>query len=132
RPYIGDVSITRPPSFTKSDRTSPSCLRLSAVRSTSNACQVPRPITGSFSPDEGIARVSTVDDSVFASTRDARTGNNNPAAPAPIRQVASRRVILVVFSIVISSEVERSLRSNCNSKRFLDFARNDKEGYPYK
>src|SRR5262249_19355944 len=127
RPYIGDVSITRPPSFTKSDRTSPSCLRLSAVGSTSNACQVPKPITGSFSPDEGIARVSIVDDSVFACTRDAGSVKHTPAALAPIRRVASRRVIRVVLSLVMSSKVETSLISNDNGKRFLDFARNDKK-----
>jgi 2'-hydroxyisoflavone reductase len=33
----------------------------------------------------------------------------------------------VVFFVVISSEVERSLISNHNSKRFLDFAPNDKK-----
>src|SRR6266536_128560 len=45
-PYMGDESITRPPSLTKSERTSSSCRRVSDVRSTSKVCHVPRPITG--------------------------------------------------------------------------------------
>src|SRR6266705_538540 len=89
---MGDVSITRPPSFTKNKRTSPSCLRLSGVRSTSNVRHVPKPITGSFSPDEGITRVSIVGDSLFVSARDAAIGKSNPAALALINLVASRRV----------------------------------------
>src|SRR4030095_15620469 len=93
RPYIGDVSITRPPSFTKSERTSPSCLRLSDVRSTSNACQVPRPVTGSFSPLEGIARVNIAGDSA----RLLPIGKRNPAPVAPINLVASRRVIRFIL-----------------------------------
>ena len=85
-------------------------------------------MTGSFSPVEGIARVSIVDDSAFACARNARTGKHNPAALTPIKRVASRRVIWVVLSLVMSSEVETSLISNDNSKRFLDFARHDKKG----
>src|SRR4029453_837333 len=118
------------PSFTKRERTSPSCLRLSDVRSTSNACQVPKPITGSFSPDEGVARVSIADDSAFACARDAPTGKHNPAALTPIKRAASRRVIFVVLFLGMSSEVpcqavalceglETSLISNDYTKRFL-------------
>jgi hypothetical protein len=86
---------------------------LSDVRSTSNACQVPKPITGSFSPDEGIARVSIADDSAFACARDARTGKHNPAALTPIKRVASRRVIWVVLSLVMSSEVASQAVALC-------------------
>src|SRR6266700_7883288 len=100
---MGDESITRPPSFTKSERTSSSCRRISDVRSTSNVCHVPRPITGSFSPDEGIARVNIVDDSVAAHIRDAPDGRTKPAAPAVINRAASRRVIWFVLLIVMSS-----------------------------
>src|ERR1044071_6995393 len=102
-PYIGDVSITRPPSFTKSERTSPSCLRLSPVRSTSNACQVPRPITGSFSPVEGIARVSIASDSAVACPRNASTGKSKPPAVAPISRAASRLVIICILGRLIRS-----------------------------
>src|SRR5205823_12874775 len=52
---------------------SSNCLRMSALRSTSKALHVPRPITGSFSPEEGMVRVSIADDSVFVS---ALTGKN--------------------------------------------------------
>src|SRR5437899_5148256 len=90
RPYIGDVSTTRPPSFTNRASSSSNCFRLSGVRSTSNVRHVPKPITGSFSPEEGIARISIVDDSFAVHTRDAP--KSNPAAPAPIKRVASRRV----------------------------------------
>jgi len=62
---------------------------LSDVRSTIERLPVPKPITGSFSPDEGIARVSIADDSAFACARDARTGKHNPAALTPIKRVAS-------------------------------------------
>src|SRR5437867_10288 len=92
RPYMGDVSITRPPSLTRSDRTPSSCLRVSDVRSTSNVRHVPKPITGSFSSDEGIARISIVDKSLLVCAGDAPTGKSNPAAPALINLVASRRV----------------------------------------
>jgi hypothetical protein len=96
-------------------------------------------MTGTFSPDEGIARVSIADDSAFACPCDPPTGKHNPAALTPSKRVASRRVIWVVLSVVASSEVvgqavalceglETSLISNDNSKRFLDFAQNDKKG----
>src|SRR5438094_4903037 len=90
RPYIGDESITRPPSFTNRASTSSNCFRLSGARSTSNVRHVPKPITSSFSPEEGIARICIVDDSLAVHTRDAP--KSNPAAPAPIKRVASRRV----------------------------------------
>src|SRR5262245_13023226 len=92
RPYIGDESMTRPPSFTNIDKTSSSCLRTSALRATSNALHVPRPITGSFSPEEGMLRVSIVDDSPFACPRAASVCNIRPAVVVPIIFAASRRV----------------------------------------
>src|ERR1051326_6808735 len=54
RPYIGDESMTRPPSFTKSDKTSLSCFSFWGVESTSNTCQEPSPTEGIHSPDDGI------------------------------------------------------------------------------
>src|SRR5437763_4922950 len=94
RPYIGDESITRPPSFTNIDRTSSSCRQTSEVRSTSNALHVPSPITGSFSPEEGMVRVNIADDSAFACPRDASVGNIRPAVAVPIIFAASRRVTI--------------------------------------
>src|SRR5262252_4980420 len=90
RPYIGDESIVRPPSFTNSDKTSSSCLRISALRSTSNALHVPRPITGSFSPEEGMMRVRIADVSPFAWRM---SGKSIMAAVPPITFPASRRVM---------------------------------------
>src|SRR5882724_4691982 len=55
-PYIGDESITRPPSSTKRRRTSASGARSAAAVPTSNVCQVPSPTVGTFSPLEGMAR----------------------------------------------------------------------------
>ncbi len=102
RPYIGDESITRPPSFTKSDKTSSSSFRLSGARSTSNVRHVPNPITGSFSPDEGIARINILDDSFAA--RAAPLGRNNPAALAAIKRAASRRVIGSILPLSFRAE----------------------------
>src|SRR5436190_11656804 len=105
---MGDVSITRPSSFTNSDRTSSSCRRLSAVRSTSKLRQVPNPITGSFSPDEGIARTNILDDSFAARASDAPIGRSKLAVLAPINRAASRRVIGFIFVFVMSNGDEIS------------------------
>src|SRR5205807_7573679 len=56
-------------------------------------CQVPRLITGSFSPEEGMARDSILDDSPEDCARAACTCNNKPAAPALIMRTALRRDI---------------------------------------
>ena len=88
RPYIGDESMTRPPSSTKRERTSSNWLRISAVRSTSKARHVPRPITGSFSPEQGMMRVSIVNESPST-----LTGKTRAAAVPPITFAASRRVM---------------------------------------
>src|SRR5436190_3145776 len=93
-PYIGEESITRPPRLTNRDITSSSCLLFSGVRLTSNTFQVPSPMTGSFSPEEGIARASILDDWVAACARNVGICNSTPAAPAPISLDASRRVRL--------------------------------------
>ncbi len=66
---------------------------MSDVRSTSNARQVPKPITGSVSPDEGMVRVSIVDDSVAACVV---IGKTTAAAVPPINLAASRRVIVAL------------------------------------
>ena len=119
RPYIGEVSIARPPSLTKSERRASSCRRLSGIRSTSNTRQVPKPIAGSFSSDDGIARINILDDSAFVCPRDALTGQNAPAMPTPIRRAASRRVIRLVLSIVMSSRVE-TMRDSSTSLRMTE------------
>ncbi|HLW35796.1 MAG TPA: hypothetical protein VKS98_09070 [Chthoniobacterales bacterium] len=62
------------------------------MRSTSKTFQVPSPITGSFSPVDGIARVSIVEESA----RVDPAGKRRPAVAAPINLVASRRVMLFI------------------------------------
>src|SRR4051812_43834396 len=57
RPYIGDVSITRPPPAAKRSTTGTSFAR--AAPATSNVCHVPRPMTGRSSPELGIGRSCT-------------------------------------------------------------------------
>src|SRR5207244_1407530 len=79
RPYIGEESTTRPPCLTNRESTSASCVLFAGVRSTSNTLHVPRPITGNFSPDDGIERISIADDSACDCPRDALTGQSNPA-----------------------------------------------------
>src|SRR5687768_10643910 len=76
--YIGDESMSRPPSFTNSARTS--------ADPVSNVCHVPSPMTGSFSPEEGMGRVIRV----WAAL--ASLLIINVALPA-IRRSASRRLI---------------------------------------
>ena len=103
RPYMGDESITRAPSFTNAERVSSSCLIATDAGSMSNVCQVPSPITGSFSPNDGIARISIADDLLFVCARTALNGNKSPAVVPPIKRAASRRVIEFIFSLVMSS-----------------------------
>jgi len=50
-------------------------------------------MTGSFSPDDGIARVNIVADSLGPCPRDAPMGKSKPAVVPPINRAASRRVI---------------------------------------
>ena len=93
RPYMGDESITCPPSFTKSENTSSSGLRSTSDDPTSKTCQVPRPSTGIFSPDEGIGRISIANlDSLFSCARDAFTGKSKLVAVAANKRATSRRV----------------------------------------
>src|SRR5438552_6526355 len=122
RPYIGDESITRPPSFTKARRTSasgPDC-----AGSTSNVCHVPSPITGNFSLDEGIGRASIPTDSFADAAHAAPAGRSNTTPAEPINLAASRRVIAFMPSSIMSSAVETSL-IQLNSEKFLDFAPKD-------
>ena len=90
RPYIGEESTTRPPCLTRSESTSPSCGLFAGVRSTSNTLHVPSPITGNFSPDDGIVRVIMIDDWLAAR---APIGKSNPAVVPPISFTASRLFI---------------------------------------
>src|SRR5438552_89243 len=52
-PYIGDESITRPPSSTNRRKTSRRGSRSAVVAPTSNVCHVPRPTAGIVSPLDG-------------------------------------------------------------------------------
>ena len=56
RPYIGEVSIMRPPASASIRSTARSFWRAGSPGPTSNTCQVPSPITGIASPLDGIAR----------------------------------------------------------------------------
>ena len=109
RPYIGDVSITRPPSFTNKASTSSNCRRLSDARSTSNVRHVPNPIADSFSSDEGIARINIADDSFAACARAAPLGRSKPPAPAVINRAASRRVRFSLIGRLLNKRI--NLRS---------------------
>jgi len=55
-PYIGELSMTRPPSPTKVLRVSRACAVSAALPATSNTCQVPRPTAAIFSPVFGMER----------------------------------------------------------------------------
>ena len=67
---------------------------------------MPNPITGSFSPDEGIARINILDDSFAARASDAAIGSSKLAVLAPINRAASRRVIGFIFAFVMLSGAE--------------------------
>ena len=56
-PYIGEESIRRPPSWKKARMTSAHESRPAASSPTLNVIQLPSPMSGSFSPVEGIGRV---------------------------------------------------------------------------
>src|SRR5437762_1727068 len=107
RPYIGEESISFPPCFTKSDSTSPSGFSWDEPGPTSNVVALPSPITGSFSPDDGIER-KILEDSLAAQMGDVPIRSKTPAAVPPINRVTSRRVII----FVIPTEVEESLAVN--------------------
>src|SRR5437867_11946694 len=107
RPYMGEESISRPPRSLNRRSTSASCAacRWSAVRkSTSNVFQVPSPITGNCSLEDGIARVSIIGDSPPACACAVAIGKSNPAVVPPITRVASRRVIFGLSACSVNSE----------------------------
>src|SRR5262249_43820855 len=80
RPYMGEESTSLPPSWTKQDRTSSRGRRFASVGWTSKVCQVPRPMTGSFSPEDGIGRVSIV---ARVTNRDSETDDANALGEGP-------------------------------------------------
>src|SRR4051812_29074949 len=59
RPYMGEESTTDPPLPNNVRSTSANGDHSSEDDPTSKVCQVPHPITGSGSPDEGMGRVCT-------------------------------------------------------------------------
>ena len=61
RPYIGEVSTTLPPSWTKRFSTSLSGSRSLGESPTSKVREVPRPTAGIFSPEEGMERIRIAD-----------------------------------------------------------------------
>src|SRR5687768_8867539 len=95
RPYMGEESTTRPPSLAKSASTSSSGCRSAAPGPTSNTCHVPRPTTGSFSPDDGMARSNkaSLPAVCFSLAARAVPVRMRPAAPWARRRAASLRDI---------------------------------------
>jgi hypothetical protein len=84
-PYIGDESTSRPPAAKKARITSADSCRPRGSLPTLNVIQVPRPTTGTCSPDDGMGLVSGA----------ACAAGANPAAAAePIRRRTVRRSIL--------------------------------------
>src|SRR6185436_2460523 len=84
-PYIGEESIIRPPAATKLRITSAHALRATGSLPTLNVIQLPRPTTGTGSPDEGIGRVRT------ARGSPAIAGRNAAYAPAAASTRSARR-----------------------------------------
>jgi len=60
RPYIGELSIIRPPASKSSRSTSRSGRRAASPAPASKARHVPSPMTGIASPVEGIGRINIV------------------------------------------------------------------------
>src|SRR5205814_10502798 len=81
-PYIGEESITFPPPLTKRVMTSVMSFIFGELEGTSNVTALPSPITGSFSPVDGMARLKG--DPSAAKMRDDPTGRHTLAVVAPI------------------------------------------------
>src|SRR4051794_8573792 len=60
RPYIGEESIIRPPGSVSCFNTARNGCRARSSAPASKTCQVPSPITGMASPEDGIGRVIIV------------------------------------------------------------------------
>ena len=95
RPYIGEESTSRPPNPANAASTSSSGARSASAAPTSNVCHVPSPITGTASPDDGIARVR-IFPAAFPSAP-PKPGTAPAAAnatePTPSNRNESRRLI---------------------------------------
>src|SRR2546426_8758353 len=89
-PYIGEESMTRPPSWKKAPMTSAQESRAETSSPTLNVIQLPRPTSGSRSPVEGIARVRIVRDWAAAVG-----GRRTEAAPAAAREDRKARRLSV-------------------------------------
>ena len=76
---------------------------------TSKVTALPSPITGSFSPVDGIARSIRRDDSSAATRRDVPIGNNAPTAVAPINFAARRReiVLCIVTQLLVLRDPDK-------------------------
>src|SRR6266498_2108635 len=86
-PYIGEESIRRPPSRKKAPMTAAHSSRSSGSSPTLNVTQLPRPITGTFSPLDGIGLVTGV---ARASAESGRS--MTAAALAATTWIAARRL----------------------------------------
>jgi hypothetical protein len=111
-PYIGELSIMRPPASVNRVRTSFNGVRAAVLFPTSKACQVPSPMTGIASPDDGIERVIIVSAAIAFVLK--KSGAVAP--PASVR-TTSRRVTLRLG--VIASAAKPSPKENAVSWRLL-------------
>src|SRR5215213_4310887 len=90
RPYIGEVSIMRPPASASTRSTAASFSRAGSPGPISNTCQVPSPITGIASPLDGIGRVIIVP--APAAISPPLLSKIAPAAPAIVPRTSRRRI----------------------------------------
>jgi hypothetical protein len=89
---MGEESTTRPPSLTKCSSTGASAD--DSAGSTSKVCQVPNPITGSFSPDEGMGRINILN----ASPPDCERAFAEKKHPIALALISRNTVLLEIAS----------------------------------
>jgi hypothetical protein len=94
RPYIGEVSIIRPPASTSACTTARKRPRAGSSAPTSNTCQVPSPTTGIGSPEDGIGRVIIGEAAMVFNL----VKSGIAAAPAPSRTRRERPILVVIAS----------------------------------
>src|SRR5262249_29201014 len=99
-PYMGEVSMTRPPSATKTRRVSFASAMPRPSPPTSKACQVPKPTAGRGSDVLGMRRSSTV-------LALDRSGMSNPPRPTADIVRNARRLL---SSCIIASIVPERFR----------------------
>src|ERR1700720_89489 len=112
RPYIGEVSIIRPPASTSCRSTALSGARAPSSAPTSKTCEVPSPMTGIASPEDGIGRVIIGP----AAMAFILASSGTIAAPANPRKRSRRDVLNLA---VIASTAKQSRATNALAARLL-------------